>query len=67
MWLRDLREMLGISSRDKVEEITVRGWARKIGLIISTDDSSVGGYHNEGGEDQLWDNAFTIQIQKRRD
>lgn len=50
-----------------MEEIAVRGWARKIGLIISTDDSSVGGYHNEGGEDQLWDNAFTIQIQKRRD
>lgn len=24
----------------------------------STDDSSVGGYHNEGGEDQLLDNAF---------
>lgn len=56
--------MLGISSSDKVEEITVRGWARKIRLIISTDDSSVGGYHNEGGEDQLWDSAFTIRIFK---
>lgn len=59
--------MLGISSRDKVEEITVRGWARKIGLMISTDDSSVGDYHNEGGKDQLWDNTFTMRIQKRRD
>lgn len=46
---RDRREMLGISSSDKVEQITVRGWGRKIGLIISSDDSSVGGYHNEGG------------------
>lgn len=62
LWLKDLREMLGISSSDKVEEITVRGWARKIRLIISPDDSSVGGYHNEGGEDQLWDSAFTIRF-----
>lgn len=60
----DLREMLGISHSDKVEEIRVRRWGRKIGLIISPDDSSVGGYHNEGGEDQMWDNAFTIRIKK---
>lgn len=45
--------MLGISSRDKVEKITVRGCAKMIGLMISTDDSSVGDYHNEGGEDQI--------------
>lgn len=57
--------MQGISSGDKVEEITVRGWARKIGLIISTDDTSVGGYHNEGGKDQIWDNAFMIPIKKK--
>lgn len=56
--------MLGISSSDKVEEITVRGWARKIRLIISADDSGVGGYHNEGGEDQLWGGAFTIRLFK---
>lgn len=48
-----------------MEEITVRGWARKIRLIISPDDSSVGGYRNEGGEDQLWDSAFTIRIEKK--
>lgn len=56
--------MLGISRSDKVEEIRVRGWGRKIRLIISPDDSSVGGYHNEGGEDQMGDNAFTIRIKK---
>lgn len=52
--------MQGISRGDKVEEIRVRGWGRKMGLIISADDSSVGGYYNEGGEDPMWDNAVMI-------
>lgn len=42
------------------KEITVRRWGRKILLIISVDDSSVGGYHNEGGEDQMWYNVLIM-------
>lgn len=46
-------------------EITVRRWGGKIGLIISADDNSVGGYHNEGGEDQTWHNVVMIRQKKR--
>lgn len=41
-------------------EITVRRWGGKIRLIIGVDDNSVGGYHNEGGEDQTWHNVSMI-------
>lgn len=41
-------------------EIRVRRWGGKIRLIISVDDNSVGGYHNEGGKDQTWHNVFMI-------
>lgn len=41
-------------------EITVRRWGGKIRLIIIVDENSVGGYHNEGGEDQTWHNVLMI-------
>lgn len=48
--------MLGISSSDKDGDKS-----EKMGrLIISVDDNSVGGYHNEGGEDQTWHNVLMI-------
>lgn len=45
-------------------EITVRRWEGKIRLIISVDDNSVGGYHNEGGGDQTWHNVLMIWQKK---
>lgn len=41
-------------------EITVRRWGGKIQLIISAEDNSAGGYHNEGGEDQMRHNVLMI-------
>lgn len=52
--------MLGISSGDKDGDNS-----EKMGrLIISVDDNSVGGYHNEGGEDQTWHNVLMIWQKK---
>lgn len=48
--------MLGISSGDKDGDNS-----EEMGkLIISVDDNNVGGYHNEGGEDQTWHNVLMI-------
>lgn len=47
-------------------EIPVRRWGGQIGLIISADDNSVGGYHNEGGEDQTGHNVFIMWQKKKK-
>lgn len=43
----------------------MRRWGGKIRLIISVDDNSVGGYRNEGGEDQTWHNVLMTGAKKR--
>lgn len=41
-------------------EITARRQGGKIRLIIGVDDNGVGGYHNEGGEDEMWHSVLMI-------
>lgn len=45
-------------------EMTARRQGGKIRLIIGADDNGVGGYHNEGGEDEMCRSVLMIWQKK---